>query len=389
MKKFVSLMLVLVLLAAMLPHNALSSAATVAMADEEALELGIVNGKTYWNSSLTIGCRLTADWRFADEDEIKEINGLTQDLLKEDLKAKLNSMDVLRDMYAENLTTGESVTVSVEKIGSLNGVLMSERSYLDAGTPDLESGLANMGFEKIHSESVTVTFAGEEHAAVAITAATRDGSFNQTVVAVKNGKYMIVVSAASTSEEATAAILDTFFISKDGLPFSQGTNDGTTYTNAFLGLSCTLGGNWEFYTDRQIESMNKDALEAMGLESSQALENVLTDMIAENSAADARVEVTVKQISPMINAQFYRDSVAEQKRQEMRSSGMLNIKADNCRIAFQGQVCAGARLSGTSDGTPFYETLVVSRVGDYLFCICAASMGSDTTDQILDSFSAK
>jgi hypothetical protein len=38
--------------------------------------------------------------------------------------------------------------------------------------------------------------------------------------------------------------------------FSMGKATGSTYHNDFLGLSCTLPGDWMFYTDEQMKQLN-------------------------------------------------------------------------------------------------------------------------------------
>lgn len=375
MKKILSLILVLSMLLC-----------TAALASADELDFGTVNGNVYWNDTLSIGCILNNEWTYATREQLADLNGLSSELVGSSLSQKMRSVSGFTAMFAENTVTGESMNLATDKIGSLNSVMMTEESYLDIGTPDLVDSLTAMGFESVTTKKDTVSFLGEDHAAVKVTATMQGTFFFQTLTCTKADSQMLIASVSSIADDTTENILRCFFNDKNNMPFTLGTNDGNTYSNAFIGLGCTLGSNWEFFTNRQIEELNRDAIVSMDTPG-QALDNMLVDMMAENDAANSSVRVNVLQISGMMSPEFVRESTAEVLNTELRNSGVQNIQMEKGKTDFLGKSVPSAVLTGTSKAGALFEKQVVFRSSEkYVVIITATSVGEDLTNDILSAF---
>ena len=58
---------------------------TTAPAAGSSLELGKVNGLTWENEFIGLGCTLTSDWTFKTDEEIRQLNNIVEDALDADL----------------------------------------------------------------------------------------------------------------------------------------------------------------------------------------------------------------------------------------------------------------------------------------------------------------
>lgn len=207
-KHLSAVLLVLVLLAALLPHDALSSAAPVPM-------LGSIDESTYWNDQLSIGFELAgSDWFFYTEDEILEINQLTGDMLGDDFQKALDSLDSYTDMFAANSVTGENVNITVENLSGLNALLTSEKSYMQVGAKGLEEALKQMGVEDFVCSSEDFTIGGETHPGSRVSYTLQGVSLYQAVVVIKSDSRMLTITATSLQSDTCDSILEGFFRSK-------------------------------------------------------------------------------------------------------------------------------------------------------------------------------
>ncbi len=202
------ILLVLVLLAALLPQDALSAAAPVPM-------LGSVSESTYWNETLSIGYELPdSDWFFYTEEEILEINQLTGEMLGEDYQKALDSLNGYTDMYAANSVTRENVNITVENLSGLNALIISEASYMQLGAKGLDETLKQMGVEDFTCTSEDFTVGGETHPGSRVSYTLQDVPIYQTLVVIKSGRKMLTITVTAMQADACDSILEGFFRSK-------------------------------------------------------------------------------------------------------------------------------------------------------------------------------
>lgn len=201
-------LLVLVLLAALLPQDTLSSAAPVPM-------LGEVSESTYWNDKLSIGYELAdSDWYFYSEEEILEVNQITGEMLGDDFQKALESLDTYIDMFAGNSITGENVNINVERLSGLNALLTSEKSYMQVGAKGLEEALKQMGVEDFTCTSEDITIGGEAHPGCRVSYTLQGVALYQAVVVIKSGSSMLTITVTAFQPDACDSILEGFFFSK-------------------------------------------------------------------------------------------------------------------------------------------------------------------------------
>lgn len=182
---------------------------------EDEFDIGTTQDNTYWNETLKIGCALDENWYFFNEEEILQANSMTVEKLDGKLAEMVKDGGSMIDMFAQNLETGATVNLVVERLSVVNSLIIDEKKYLDLSQPTLEESMAQLGIEDVEITQESMDFLGQEHQSIVIT-----GSFNgvpvcETLVVVKSGRNMTVITVFSVIEGEAEEVLAGFFDSLD------------------------------------------------------------------------------------------------------------------------------------------------------------------------------
>ena len=177
--------------------------------------------------------------------------------------------------------------------------------------------------------------------------------------------------------------------------FSLGKTSGGTYSNDFLGLSCTLPTGWEFYTDKQILELNNIAGEYMDEDVAERLKNaaIVYDMAANHPADGSNININMEKLSPSqlatLNIQKTLESQFDTIKSTFKNMGFTDINLKYQKVTVDGTEFDGVVLSAKTQGVAFYETIFTFRKSNYLANITVCSVGTDNTAALLDCFSVK
>lgn len=193
MKKTVSLvalLMVVVMLCACGTGNDLSSGNSSA-----SFALGKVADNQYTNEFLGITCTLDEQWTFYTDEQIKEVNNITADMLDEDIAEQLENANFVYDMMAAS-ESGASINVNIENVG-LSGVAMTAETYLSMQMDTVKTGLEQMGFSDVVIENKTYDFAGNSEEGLYIHASVNGVTFEEAVVVLKRGMRFANISVGT------------------------------------------------------------------------------------------------------------------------------------------------------------------------------------------------
>lgn len=182
---------------------------------EDEFGMGSTQNNTYWNESLKIGCTLDENWYFFTKEEIAQVNNMTVEALEGNLAQMVKDGGSLMDMYAQNLETGATLNLMVERLSLVNSLAVTEKLYANASQETVKQTLEQMGIEEVEVTLNAMEFAGQEHQSVSITGTYSGVPVFETMVVVKSGRNMIVVTAFSLDEEEIQQTLACFFDSLD------------------------------------------------------------------------------------------------------------------------------------------------------------------------------
>lgn len=182
---------------------------------EDKFNFGSTQDNTYWNETLKIGCTLDENWYFLNEEEILQANSMNVEKLDGKLAEMVKEGGSMIDMFAQNLETGATVNLVVERLSVVNSLVIDEKKYLDISQPTLDEAMAQMGIEDVEITQESMDFLGQEHQSIVIT-----GSFNgvpvcETMVVVKSGRNMTIITVFSAVDGEVEEVLASFFDSLD------------------------------------------------------------------------------------------------------------------------------------------------------------------------------
>lgn len=178
----------------------------------DEFSLGTTDGLVYENSFIGLGCTLPGDWTFYSDEEIKQLNNLTADVMGEEYEALMESAQVVYDMYATDATGSSNINVSLEKIDNrmLAGVEVGDIYAQNA--PLFEEMYTSMGCSNVKAELITFDIDGEEFAGIYISAEMGGMNLYQKCFGVKCNGYLASIAITAYGEDITDTVLANFYL---------------------------------------------------------------------------------------------------------------------------------------------------------------------------------
>lgn len=189
-------------------------------------EKGVVEGNTYENKMIGIGCTLNEEWFFYTEEEMSEKAEERNDIVASasNNTVDLTSGDLHKDMMAEHIEGAfiGSINILAEKPGSFVYTVYDEKQILEASQTQVEELLVNMyknaGFEKVvvSSEVSTINIDGEEFCSLSTTTNLNDSiDFYQFQIIKKFGDgCLATITISSSDKDIIKEVIDSFYIVK-------------------------------------------------------------------------------------------------------------------------------------------------------------------------------
>lgn len=180
--------------------------------EAETSLFGSIQGGTYENAFLGIGCVLDSNWSIATDEEMAQLNGIVADAITDEvLSEAIQNSGVVYDLYATADQGLVSMNIVLENLGVLYGIAMDEETYVNSSLDQLKTALTSMGMTDVTVEATTVKLAGADHAAVQVHGLYQDVDFYELVVCVKADTYMAAVTVGSYYEDVTDTVIDMFY----------------------------------------------------------------------------------------------------------------------------------------------------------------------------------
>lgn len=189
-------------------------------AEEKDLSIGRIEGGTYTNEYIGIGCVMDENWSIYSAEELQQMPSNVQELMEgSELADAMESYQQIFDMQAENVNDLLSVNVLYTKMGMqerLTYAMLSEEQIIDSIME--QSDLIIQSYEQAGMtvktmEKIKVNFLGEEHFAT-YTEADSQGVpiFMIQLTNYHLGAYGVTMTCTSYLENNTQAILDMFYV---------------------------------------------------------------------------------------------------------------------------------------------------------------------------------
>jgi len=179
-------------------------------ATEEIGLLGTLEGNVYNNPVGGFGCTLDDSWHIYNEAEIAAIMGLATNMYNDEaVKSAIQNSGTAMVFYATTELGMPNMNITVESMGTAASLVTIDQ-YVDALLITLEQSLGSAGFANIVTEKMTVTFAGEEVPAIAISAEVAGVQIHELLVPMIRDTYMFNTTICCATAEECLDVLSLF-----------------------------------------------------------------------------------------------------------------------------------------------------------------------------------
>ena len=183
-----------------------------------ALSLGIIEGNVYTNQYVGLSCKLGSNWTYKTAEELQDLpDDISNMMSGSALGDAISRYNTLIDMQAENLQDLTSINVVYTKLPSSERAMyakMTESEVIDSILAQKDMLIASykqMGITVHSMKKVTVTFMGEEHTAMHMTADISGIAYYTLQFSYMHlGEYGATVTLASYQTDKTDSLLPIF-----------------------------------------------------------------------------------------------------------------------------------------------------------------------------------
>jgi len=161
---------------------------------------GVVNGTTYENKYFGVKFALGDNFKFANDEELQALNSTITDMdaFKDNKAAKkaLDSGSIMVVTYAVDGTTGKTLNVVLQSVGSLAGALANEQSIMESQKEPSISALEAQGLTDVTADMETVKFLGEDHPSLVLKAKINGTVLYQRCICLIKDGYIITFTGS-------------------------------------------------------------------------------------------------------------------------------------------------------------------------------------------------
>ena len=174
--------------------------------------MGKVSGLTYENKFIGIGCKLSSEWSFCSDDEIKEMNNLTAEMAGEEFEAIMQNASLVYDMYAVHSNGMDNIIVNLEKVGNAQLATLDLDQMFTQQMPVLKNSFENMGYTNLQFEIGEVTIGNKTFVTLFTEGDIAGYHMVQANIAIKCDGYLACIAVTCFGAETLQEILNSFYL---------------------------------------------------------------------------------------------------------------------------------------------------------------------------------
>lgn len=185
--------------------------------EDNDFSLGTMQGGTYENAYVGYGCTLGPNWAYKTAEELQDISGLTKDIFEEG-GVDTSALNQVLDMMAECTDPLASINIQYTALSAQERIahrMAGEEGLVDGTLQQkdlLISTYAQAGIEVSAMEKVSVTFCGEERWAIHTTASIQGMPYYILQLFDTNiGPYYVTLTLGAFAEDTTPQLLELFY----------------------------------------------------------------------------------------------------------------------------------------------------------------------------------
>lgn len=180
-------------------------------ASDKEFSMGAVEGLTYENKFIGIGCKLSSDWAFYTDEEIKELNNLSEEIMGDELTETIKEADIVYDMYAST-AEGDTININLEKATALQVLSLDLKENFKAIFDSLKTSFEGAGFTDVNYELSTVKIGDKDFDCMNITMKLEGVTLYETLISIKCSNYLASIAVASIDKATVDSALASFYL---------------------------------------------------------------------------------------------------------------------------------------------------------------------------------
>lgn len=176
--------------------------------------LGKVDGQTYENAFIKIGCRMPENWKYLTLEAQSVANGIDEDLTGDALLEAYLEKDMFVDLTVSD-GQGSSCSISMEKMDNKQLEELDVLEYYEEQLAALEAAFVEIvGAEKTTIGVEKVMLDGVVFDCIYMNITANGIKMVQYMIAIKCDGYLANLALATIDEEKMEGILDCFYLLK-------------------------------------------------------------------------------------------------------------------------------------------------------------------------------
>ena len=227
MKKFAVILLAIALMLAGcgksaaedVPAGTIQQIETEPALEEKSVSMGRLEGGTYINEYVGFACDLDSGWTYMGAEELQDMPENTRKLLEgSELAEEIDTLNQFTDMLAENVDLMTTINVLYQKHTMqerLAYAVLDDDQLIETTLEQkdmLIEAYNQAGFEVDDIKKVTVSFLGEERAALHTSMRLENVPYyTLQVFDYHLGRYSVTLTLASFVEDNTEKLLELFY----------------------------------------------------------------------------------------------------------------------------------------------------------------------------------
>ncbi len=174
--------------------------------------------------------------------------------------------------------------------------------------------------------------------------------------------------------------------------FTLGTVNGNVYENTFIGIGCTLGSEWTFFSDEQIKQQNNVAADLAGEEFQKMMENatVVYDMFASHSNQINTVVVNLEKVDKLqlavLDYDSYFEGTVEPIKQSLGNMGFTNITHNIGSVKIDSTDFTCLNVNSELGDFKMYQTVIAIKCNGYLANVTLSGDSPEAIASALECF---
>ena len=178
---------------------------------EVKVSLGELGENVYESNFMGLGWTLPEEWVFFTEEERKQMNEATWDMLEETSDIEIQEGTVLCDMMAMSPDGISSMNIQIEKLSVLSSVALSEKAYIENSIEPVKQALTQMGYTNVDITESTVMITGKECLGLDMILEYSGITLYQKQALIKKGNYMYIITTSGTDKTVLEDLFAKFY----------------------------------------------------------------------------------------------------------------------------------------------------------------------------------